>query len=98
MYAAFLQRMRELYSPGNIKGTFYKFHIIISHHRSNVISDGKFGAMMNVSLTNDGPVTLTLDSRRFEYVQSSDMKDKPAKPSTPARDGGVANQNESGDV
>jgi len=26
------------------------------------IKDGKFGAMMNVSLTNDGPVTFTLDS------------------------------------
>jgi len=24
--------------------------------------------MMNVSLTNEGPVTFTLDSRKFEYV------------------------------
>jgi hypothetical protein len=24
--------------------------------------------MMGVSLTNDGPVTLTLDSRKFEYI------------------------------
>lgn len=32
------------------------------------IKDGKFGAMMDVSLTNDGPVTFTLDSRKFEYV------------------------------
>ncbi|KAN0123967.1 D-tyrosyl-tRNA deacylase [Russula decolorans] len=32
------------------------------------IKDGKFGAMMNVSLTNEGPVTFTLDSRKFEYV------------------------------
>ncbi|KAF7337896.1 D-aminoacyl-tRNA deacylase [Mycena venus] len=29
---------------------------------------GKFGAMMNVSLTNEGPVTFTLDSRKFEYI------------------------------
>jgi len=35
------------------------------------IKDGKFGAMMNVSLTNEGPVTFTLDSRKFEYVQPS---------------------------
>lgn len=27
------------------------------------IQDGQFGAMMNVSLTNDGPVTVTFDSR-----------------------------------
>ncbi|KZV65919.1 hypothetical protein PENSPDRAFT_744889 [Peniophora sp. CONT] len=32
------------------------------------IQDGKFGAMMNVSLTNEGPVTFTLDSRKYEYV------------------------------
>ncbi|KAN0133673.1 D-aminoacyl-tRNA deacylase [Lactarius tabidus] len=32
------------------------------------IKDGKFGAMMNVSLTNEGPVTFTLDSRKFEYM------------------------------
>jgi len=32
------------------------------------IKDGKFGAMMNVSLTNEGPVTFTLDSRKFEYI------------------------------
>jgi len=32
------------------------------------IKDGRFGAMMNVSLTNEGPVTFTLDSRKFEYI------------------------------
>jgi len=32
------------------------------------IKDGKFGAMMNVSLVNEGPVTFTLDSRKFEYI------------------------------
>jgi len=32
------------------------------------VKDGVFGAMMNVSLTNEGPVTFTLDSRKFEYV------------------------------
>ncbi|KAF6763810.1 D-Tyr tRNAtyr deacylase-like domain-containing protein [Ephemerocybe angulata] len=34
------------------------------------IQDGKFGAMMDVSLTNEGPVTFTLDSRKFEYVDT----------------------------
>ncbi|KAF8517503.1 D-tyrosyl-tRNA deacylase, partial [Hysterangium stoloniferum] len=37
-------------------------------YHSDRIKDGKFGAMMNVSLTNDGPVTFTIDSRKFEYV------------------------------
>ncbi|KII88181.1 hypothetical protein PLICRDRAFT_41319 [Plicaturopsis crispa FD-325 SS-3] len=32
------------------------------------IKDGRFGAMMNVGLTNEGPITFTLDSRKFEYV------------------------------
>ena len=55
--------------------------------QSNVTSDGKFGAMMNVSLTNEGPVTFTLDSRKFEYVQPSDGKS--TKPSMRALDGEV---------
>ncbi|KAI7827870.1 D-Tyr tRNAtyr deacylase-like domain-containing protein [Kickxella alabastrina] len=29
--------------------------------------DGEFGAMMQVALVNDGPVTLQLDSRKFSY-------------------------------
>ncbi|KAG2103944.1 D-Tyr tRNAtyr deacylase-like domain-containing protein [Suillus cothurnatus] len=40
------------------------------------IQDGQFGAMMNVSLTNEGPVTLTLDTRKFEYVSASGGTDK----------------------
>ncbi|KAG2052853.1 hypothetical protein BDR06DRAFT_957241 [Suillus hirtellus] len=35
------------------------------------IQDGQFSAMMDVSLTNEGPVTLTLDTRKFEYVSVS---------------------------
>ncbi|KAJ2711521.1 D-tyrosyl-tRNA(Tyr) deacylase [Coemansia spiralis] len=31
------------------------------------IATGEFGAMMLVSLINDGPVTLELDSRKFSY-------------------------------
>ncbi|KAI9500290.1 D-Tyr tRNAtyr deacylase-like domain-containing protein [Coemansia spiralis] len=31
------------------------------------IATGEFGAMMQVSLVNDGPVTLELDSRKFTY-------------------------------
>lgn len=43
---------------------------------SDRIQDGQFGAMMNVSLTNEGPVTLTLDTRKFEYVSASGGADK----------------------
>ncbi|TBU35588.1 D-tyrosyl-tRNA deacylase [Dichomitus squalens] len=38
-------------------------------YRSDKIKDGRFGAMMDVRLTNEGPVTFTLDSRKFEYVR-----------------------------
>ncbi|KAF9058817.1 D-Tyr tRNAtyr deacylase-like domain-containing protein [Rhodocollybia butyracea] len=37
-------------------------------YKEDKVQDGKFGAMMNVSLTNEGPVTFTLDSRKFEYT------------------------------
>ncbi len=30
------------------------------------VQSGKFGAMMNVSLTNDGPVTITMDTHNKE--------------------------------
>ncbi|KAG1762654.1 D-Tyr tRNAtyr deacylase-like domain-containing protein [Suillus occidentalis] len=43
---------------------------------SDRIQDGQFGAIMNVSLTNEGPVTLTLDTRKFEYVSVSGGTDK----------------------
>ncbi|KAF5386635.1 hypothetical protein D9615_001522 [Tricholomella constricta] len=37
-------------------------------YKPEKIQDGRFGAMMDVSLTNEGPVTFTLDSRKSEYV------------------------------
>ncbi|KAK3848379.1 MAG: D-Tyr tRNAtyr deacylase-like domain-containing protein [Linnemannia gamsii] len=36
-------------------------------YKSDRIKDGEFGAMMLVNIANDGPVTLELDSRKFEY-------------------------------
>lgn len=38
------------------------------------IKDGRFGAMMDVSLTNEGPVTLTIDSKKFEYTAQGGRK------------------------
>ncbi|PFH51721.1 hypothetical protein AMATHDRAFT_141892 [Amanita thiersii Skay4041] len=40
-------------------------------YKPDKIQDGRFGAMMDVSLTNDGPVTFTIDSRKWEYIDSS---------------------------
>ncbi|KAM5532316.1 hypothetical protein V8D89_013995 [Ganoderma adspersum] len=47
------------------------------------IKDGRFGAMMDVRLTNEGPVTFTLDSRKFEYV------DPPSGVATPKKSKGT---------
>lgn len=49
-----------------------------SYH-SDRVKDGIFGAMMNVSLVNEGPVTFTLDSRKFEYVNQSVSGDTKGK-------------------
>jgi len=42
-------------------------------YKPEKVQDGKFGAMMDVNLTNEGPVTFTLDSRKFEYVDHTRM-------------------------
>ncbi|KAG8747560.1 D-tyrosyl-tRNA(Tyr) deacylase [Ceratobasidium sp. 414] len=67
MYADFLDMLGKGYDPTRIKDT-------------DSVSDGQFGAMMSVSLTNEGPVTLTIDSRKFEYtpVVEANTKRKPA--------------------
>ncbi|KAI0797448.1 D-Tyr tRNAtyr deacylase-like domain-containing protein [Abortiporus biennis] len=56
-----------------------------SLYDSAKIKDGRFGAMMNVSLTNEGPVTFTLDSRKFEYVDQPVSAPSVAKPAKAAR-------------
>ena len=53
MYSLFLERMGKLYKPEKIKGqSIHQFNntpIFLSRY----LSDGRFGAMMNVSLTNE---------------------------------------------
>ncbi|KAG2037384.1 D-Tyr tRNAtyr deacylase-like domain-containing protein [Suillus americanus] len=49
------------------------------------VQDGQFGAMMDVSLTNEGPVTLTLDTRKFEYVSVSGGTDKKTRENKEAK-------------
>lgn len=97
MYQDFLERLKKAYHPDRIKGSVHSESsngAIESHfvQRSNqqpfltsllpVIQDGEFGAMMIVNIANDGPVTLELDSRKFEYVpvgKESSAKPKPVK-------------------
>ena len=45
---------------------FDDFVARLSHKLGNPVSTGVFGADMKVSLCNDGPVTLTIDSRNPE--------------------------------
>ncbi|KAG0244886.1 D-tyrosyl-tRNA(Tyr) deacylase [Actinomortierella wolfii] len=40
-------------------------------YNAEKIKDGEFGAMMLVNIANDGPVTLELDSRKFEYLPTT---------------------------
>ncbi|WP_226583298.1 D-aminoacyl-tRNA deacylase [Halobacillus litoralis] len=48
--------------PGAAEDLYDKFNDMVSHEGVEV-ETGQFGAMMNVQLTNEGPVTLILDSK-----------------------------------
>lgn len=63
MYATFLERMGNLYDPKKIKGLPLVLPLTMIMPLNFIVSDGKFGAMMSVGLTNEGPVTFNLDSR-----------------------------------
>ncbi|KAB5595392.1 D-tyrosyl-tRNA(Tyr) deacylase [Ceratobasidium theobromae] len=66
---------------GDLSRPFYN-SLLESMGRAYVpsrVKDGEFGAMMSVSLTNEGPVTITIDSRKFEYTPVPEApKRKPA--------------------
>lgn len=57
LYAEFLKRIGSAHHPDKIKGSVCGTEAL----------DGVFGAMMQVGIVNDGPVTIQLDSRKFEY-------------------------------
>lgn len=50
-------------APPDLAETLYKTFIKHVHDSGVTVKTGKFGAMMDVSLINDGPVTLILDTR-----------------------------------
>lgn len=58
------------------------------------IKDGEFGAMMIVNIANDGPVTLELDSRKFEYLPVASNGSKPGKANKDAGGNGNAKQDD----
>ena len=46
---------------------YEKFVTEISNALGKPVGSGKFGAMMDVSLNNDGPVTIIMDSKQKEF-------------------------------
>jgi len=54
-------------SPADAKTMFDTLvSSVKSAYKEEKVSQGEFGAMMDVSLVNDGPVTLMLDSKNRE--------------------------------
>lgn len=53
--------------PAEAIPLYEKFVAALSEALAKPIPTGQFGTMMDVSLVNDGPVTLVLDSRRTEF-------------------------------
>ena len=56
---------------------YSKFKDIVSHgygaESASKVKDGEFGAMMDVALVNDGPVTLVIDSREDQGALIGEM-------------------------
>jgi len=44
-------------------------------YQDDKVKDGVFGAYMDVSISNDGPVTIELDSRKSTYSQGEPAGD-----------------------
>lgn len=65
MYEQFLQKIGKSYDATKIQGKETIKQQDIYSDTGDL--DGVFGAMMLVDITNDGPVTLELDSRKFTY-------------------------------
>ena len=49
--------------PNLAKEQYHTFHKILENEINKSIPTGIFGADMKVSLTNDGPVTIIIDSK-----------------------------------
>ncbi|KAK3914611.1 D-aminoacyl-tRNA deacylase 1 [Frankliniella fusca] len=70
--------------PGAMSQEFYHsfLDILKRLYDPSKIKDGKFGAMMQVNIQNDGPVTLDLESPTVkQYLEDKAKQDKSAKTS-----------------
>jgi D-tyrosyl-tRNA(Tyr) deacylase len=76
MYDSLLTRTRELY---------LKEKKLNASKATEVVQDGVFGAMMQVALVNDGPVTFELNSPQKTAVNATSQKGTPkgSKKGTP---------------
>jgi D-tyrosyl-tRNA(Tyr) deacylase len=52
-------------APPEIAEPMYEFFLAALKKQLGVVATGRFGAMMQVELVNDGPVTIMLDSRKL---------------------------------
>jgi D-aminoacyl-tRNA deacylase len=50
-------------APPEIANALYEYFVEITKKRGIAVQTGEFGAMMAVSLVNDGPVTLIVESK-----------------------------------
>lgn len=58
--------------PAEAKEFYGRFvDMVKSAHSPELIKDGVFGAKMDVSLVNDGPITVVLDSSEMNKVASA---------------------------
>lgn len=52
-------------AKGETARELYEYFVFKAKDQGFTVGEGRFGAMMDVSLVNDGPVTMLLDSRRL---------------------------------
>ncbi|KAJ3113956.1 D-tyrosyl-tRNA(Tyr) deacylase [Phlyctochytrium bullatum] len=75
MYHRFLDKMKAAYAPEKIKGSLLAkkdFRVFSNQILRPLVIDGVFGAMMQVNIANDGPVTILLESPSLkEQIPSS---------------------------
>ncbi|TKR77814.1 hypothetical protein L596_018722 [Steinernema carpocapsae] len=59
---------RRAMGPEEAPGVYADFLAQLKKaHKEDLIKDGRFGEMMAVNLVNDGPVTITLDSKNRDW-------------------------------
>lgn len=70
-YEDFLAKLGKAYDPARIQvriphsATVAPSNLCWVNHRiMSTLQDGRFGAMMQVDISNDGPVTILLDSKK----------------------------------